>query len=395
MGKTILIVGAGPGQVPAILEAKKLGLKVIVVDRNPNAPGMALADHNYTVDIIDKGEVLKIAKKYNIDGILTLQSDHGVPTVGYVNDELGLSGVSFQVANWCSNKINTRIQLVKKNCAQPKFFFIKNREQAKEATKEIGYPCVFKAPDSSGSRGVIKVTDESQIRTAIKEAFSYSKQTNIIIEEFIEGIEFGAQTFSVNGKCELVLMHNDTLSEPPYMIPIGHSFPFSTLNSSETLIAIEKIKEAVEAIGITDGPANVDIILDTYTKEVKIIEIGARIGATCLPELVYYYSGINWVKESIKCAIGEKADLQIKRKQPVAAVIIESPQDGIFKSYTPVKEDSSILEFEITVNHGDEVSKLRKGTDRIGKVVSKGKSSLEAERNATEVKDSLNILIDA
>src|SRR5690606_9400813 len=112
--------------------------------------------------------------------------------------------------------------------------------------------------------------------------------------------EFGAQTFSINGRCESVLLHNDTLSTPPYMIPIGHSFPFSKMDKSQKVQVIEDIKQAVIALGIADGPANVDLILDKRTNRVKIIEIGARIGATCLPELVRYHTGIDWVAETIK-----------------------------------------------------------------------------------------------
>lgn len=396
MNKTVLIVGAGAGQVPAIVEAKKLGLTVVTVDRNSEAEGMKLADHGYSVDIIDKEGVLKIAKKHQIDGIITLQSDHGVPAVGYVNDKLNLRGVSYKTAIWCSNKMNTRVQLAKKKCAQPDFYFIKNEKEAIDAINKIGYPCVIKAADSSGSRGVIKIEEREQVKTAITEAYSYSRQEKIIVEEFIEGIEFGAQTFSVNGKCELVLMHNDTLSSPPYMIPIGHSFPFDMLNASEAEIAVERIREAVEAIGIKDGPANIDIILDKKTREVKIIEIGARIGATCLPELVSYYTGINWISESIKCSISEKVDLSIKIEQPVAALIVTSPKDGIYQGFKTDsdKEKLKITEFEITVNKGDMVSILRKGTDRIGKIISFGKNSKEAEQNAEMFFSGLNININ-
>jgi len=43
-GKTVLFVGAGRHQRRAIRQAKELGLCVVAVDRNPNAPGLAEAD---------------------------------------------------------------------------------------------------------------------------------------------------------------------------------------------------------------------------------------------------------------------------------------------------------------------------------------------------------------
>jgi len=68
----------------------------------------------------------------------------------------------------------------------------------------------------------------------------YSKIDQLLVEEYIDGIEIGAQTFSVNGKCKVILLHNDTLSSPPYMVPIGHSFPIVGL-TKETCQQVERI----------------------------------------------------------------------------------------------------------------------------------------------------------
>ncbi|MBX9448453.1 MAG: ATP-grasp domain-containing protein [Taibaiella sp.] len=268
MRESILIVGGGFGQVPAILSAKDLGLKVVVVDKNPDAVGMKIADYSYAVDIIDKEGVLEIAKKHKVKGAMTMQSDLPVPTIGFINDRLGLKGVNFETAQVCSNKNLTRQKLKDKNAAQPIFEIVKNLVEAEATAKKIGFPCVVKAPDSSGSRGITKISKIEEVTDAYNESLKYARQNAIIIEEFIEGIEFGAQTFSVDGKCELVLLHNDTMSHPPYMIPIGHSFPFVMLNEEESKQAIADIKNAVEAVGIENGPANIDLILDVNTKRV-------------------------------------------------------------------------------------------------------------------------------
>lgn len=393
MNKKILIVGAGFGQVPAILKAKELGLKVIVVDKNESAIGMPMADFAYNIDTVDKRKILEIAIKHQIDGIITMQSDLPVPSIGYVNDELGLKGVSYRTANYCSNKIETRKRLAEKNCQQPHFRIICTIDEAMTAVSEIGFPCVIKAPDSSGSRGVVKINKIEDIPEAFEEAIFYTRGKELLIEEYISGLEFGAQTFSINGKCEVVLLHNDTMSPPPYMIPTGHSFPFK--HSIDLDKAVSDIKNAIETIGITDGPANIDLILDTNSNTIKIIEIGARIGATCLPELVHYHTGIDWVETTIMNAIGEKVSLIPTKNQPVAALILESPKDGIYKGYSI--EDAikgKILEYEITAQIGESVNILRKGTDRIGKILAYGNTVEEAEQKAKKLRDSIIIFVE-
>jgi len=391
--KTILIVGAGFGQLPAITEAKKMGLETICIDRDPDAPGMSIADVSYAVDIIDEEGALEIAKKHKVSGLMTLQSDLPVPTVGYINDHLNLSGVSYEVANACSNKIEARNRLRDKKCSQPEYEVAENEVEAVSAADTIGYPCVVKAPDSSGSRGVVKVNENNGVKPAFEEAMRYTRGKQLLVEEYIAGLEFGAQTFSVNGICELVLLHNDTLSEPPFMIPIGHSMPFRFLSDKEREEAVYDIKKAVEALGIKDGPANVDLILDENTNRVKIIEIGARIGATCLPELVTYHTGINWIRESINSCISEEVDLTVQSNMPVAAIILEAPKEGVYKGYDlkDHHKNDILLELEVTARRGDNVSLLRKGTDRIGKVLATGSDVLEAENNAKYIRDQIKI----
>lgn len=396
MNKAILIVGAGFGQIPAIKAAKSMDLITIVVDKNPNAVGAKLADVFCEVDIIDKEGVLKIAKEHKVSGLMTMQSDLPVPTIGYVNDQLGLSGVSLEVAKACSNKMETRKKLQHKSSAQPQFTIVATLEEADHAAQTLGFPCVIKAPDSSGSRGVTKVNGRNEIEGAFNEAFKYSREKEILVEEFIEGLEFGAQTFSVNGTCVCVLLHSDTMSQPPYMIPIGHSFPFDLLNEEERIQAVQDIKDAVNALGIENGPANVDLILDKNTNRVKVIEIGARIGATCLPELVYYHTGIDWVKNTLLNAMGEQVDLQVKYEKPVAALIIESPGDGVYIGFDLPEGGlvQEIIEFEVTANIGEEVNVLRKGTDRIGKIIAYGDSAKEAEEIVHKFRDNIRIFLD-
>ena len=254
---------------------------------------------------------------------------------------------------------------------------------------------IIKSPDNSGSRGVSKVSDIGEINNAIEEAYRYSRKNKILIEEYIKGIEIGAQAFSVDGKCIKVLAHNDTVALPPYMVPTGHSFPIDLPKAKEKIIE-SVVATAVEALGIKDGPSNIDLIIDSDNNP-QIIEVGARIGATCLPELVNYYCGIDWVEQAINSCLGLKVDLNDKYYQPVVAYILQSPNDGIMKSYNipdSVKNHPNLLEVEITANIGERVNILRKGTDRIGKIIVKGKTVDEANRIALDLIKEIEIIID-
>ena len=51
-GKTVLFVGAGRHQRRAILRAQELGVRVVAVDRNVEAPGMYDADVAEAIDYV-------------------------------------------------------------------------------------------------------------------------------------------------------------------------------------------------------------------------------------------------------------------------------------------------------------------------------------------------------
>ena len=74
-----MILGAGKFQVPIIRLAKRMGFETIVVSIGGSYPGLLVADKSYEVDVRDKETILKIAKKEEISGIVTDQTDWPVP----------------------------------------------------------------------------------------------------------------------------------------------------------------------------------------------------------------------------------------------------------------------------------------------------------------------------
>jgi biotin carboxylase len=392
--KKLLVVGAGKGQLPIIKFAKELGIWVLSVDRDLNAPGASISDQFECIDIIDKEAILIFSKNNNIDGIMTYQSDIGVPTVGYVSDKLNLSNVSFETAELASNKILSRKRFAKFGVSQPKFSITSDLNETEKACDYIGYPCVVKAADSSGSRGVTIVKNRSEIAKAYKDAKEVSRIREILVEEFINGYEIGAQAFSRKGQQTIVFLHNDTFQVENCLVPTGHSMPIKTLDKNIQPIVQKEIINALLALNITTGPANVDLIIKD--NKAYIIEIGARAGATCLPELVFHHSQINWEKISIESSIGLVPELKVLSTRPIAVSILYSNSNGYFDGYQ-IDESKfnklQVLDFEIEIDKGVWVNKLSKGTDRIGKVICSGSSVIEAENNVIEFIKSFTVKI--
>src|SRR5437879_3326146 len=86
---TVLFVGAGRHQRRAIRRARELGLRVVGVDRNPDALGLAEADVGEVVDFMDVAAVTEAGRRHSVDGVLTVSADRAVPVVAAVAEALG------------------------------------------------------------------------------------------------------------------------------------------------------------------------------------------------------------------------------------------------------------------------------------------------------------------
>jgi biotin carboxylase len=394
MDKTIMTIGAGVSQVLGIKTAKEMGLKVIAIDRNLNAPGMKLADIALPIDITDINGAIEIAKKYDIDGVIT-QTDLGVITVGTIVDALGLAGNGSEVAYVSTNKVAMRERFKEFSVPSPIFEGVNTVDEAYEMVKRIGFPVMIKAVDSAGSRGVSRLDGFDGLKNAFEDSLMYSREKRVCVEEFVEGIEVGAQAFTYDGKLEMVLVHNDTITPPPNYIPIGHSFPSKF--PEETIKKIEDaISKALKALGIDYGPSNVDLIV---TEEgPKILEIGARMGVTCLPELVYEHTGINWVEQAIKVALGEKPFLKRKYNKACAAILLGVKKEGKVKEILvpeEIENISGVIDVSIDVKVGNDVKPFAYGgANRIGQVIVVDETAELAEKKAEMIKQMIKFKVE-
>ena len=70
MRKKILLLGSGELGKEFVIEAKRLGLEVIAIDKYDNAPAMQLADHSLVIDMSNKEILSKTIKDFNPDFVV-------------------------------------------------------------------------------------------------------------------------------------------------------------------------------------------------------------------------------------------------------------------------------------------------------------------------------------
>lgn len=394
MNKTLMVLGAGYGQLPAIIKAKERGYRVIATSNNHCDVGMSIADIPLVIDTTNVESTLEAAIINKVDGILTMSTDVALPSVGKVADELGLVGPSFQATLFSTNKVLMKKRMLERNIPTAKAVFVNTIDEASERIKALKLPVMVKTASSSGSRGITKIDHVTQLEEAFKYARSIPKSDIIIIEEFIDGFEFGAQGLVYKGEMKFVFPHNDTVTPFPYLVPIGHSYPMELSNKKRKEL-FDIVVECVKVLEIDNSFLNVDLIMTSSGP--KIIEIGARMGATCLPELTTIFTGIDVVDVAIEMAMGHKLNLkENNKKQPCAGLLIRSAKTGILEMADTPDElinEPNLIAIRWDKKKGDNVRKFEVGPDRIGEIVVISDSWHGAERLCKKIESSLFIKV--
>ncbi len=390
--KKLMIMGAGIYQVPLIEKAKEMGIYTIAVSIPGNYPGFAIADQCCYENTVDYERILQVAKEEKIDGIVTAGTDVAVITIGKVCDELGLPGLSFEAAKIASNKILMKKKYEEYGVRTARFREVSFEEDMYEKTADLNFPLIFKAVDTSGSRGIIRVNSKEEFEAARALVKANTRTDFFIVEEFIEGEEFGAQAFVYRGEVKFILPHGDYVFQGDTGVPVGHFAPYELAPEivEDTKLQLTK---AIEAMGLDNCAINADFILKdgkTY-----VLELGGRSGATCLAELVSIYYGFDYYEKLIRAALGEDVDFPQEHAVANASMLLRSERDGVITSIENGNgPDEDIYEIHFDYGVGDEVKKFRVGPHRIGHVIAKGETLDAAVEKLDEALSKIRITVE-
>ena len=371
--KKFMILGASVYQVPLIRTAKRMGLHTIVASIKGDYPGFSEADEVCYINTTDKEAILDVCRKNNVCGICTSGTDVAVATIGYVNEQMGLAGVSEEAAENACDKYAMKKAFKKGGVAASEFIKANTLQEAYDAANKIGYPVVVKCVDSSGSRGINVVDDESGLEEAYNEAVSYSRKDYVLIEEKLGGVEIGVDGMVQDGEIILIAPHHKyTYKYSGATMPAGHSFPYYCDDKVQKEIE-KQTTLAVRALGLDNCAFNSDVFVDG--EDVYIIEMGGRAGATGIPELISIHYDFDFYEEMIENSLGHKVNLNLDHeKTKCMSRLLMSPIDG---TITAIDEEAldelcrqgNDIKLDYSVGH--DVEHMYNGTTRIGHLITR------------------------
>ena len=323
MKESILILGAGFMQTPAVNAAKQMGYKAVVVDANPNAVLVPYADIFEPIDLKDRESLLCFAQKLENSGekiaaVFTAGTDFS-SSVAYVAKKMNLPGHSFEAALNASDKIRMRQCFSSSSVPSPSFqevctsdlqdIFSKIRE------KSFVFPKVLKPVDNMGGRGCRLVREEKELKSALETAVKNSRTKRAVLEDYMDGKEYSIDSVIYNGTLTITGFADRHIYFPPYFIEMGHTIP-SCEDEKIKGELIATFAAGIKALGLTQGVAKADI---KYTKNGPMIgEIAARLSGGYMSGWTFpYSSGCFLTQEALKVSLGLEPDYLVKNRVPV------------------------------------------------------------------------------
>lgn len=213
-----------------------------------------------------------------------------------------------------------RKAFTKHNIDVPKF--IKSCGDGDIDIKELErftFPVIVKPTDRSGSRGITKVERIEELQSAVDTAVSYSFEKEAIIEEFIEGSEYSCECISYQGEHTFLAFTQKFTTGAPHFIETGHIEP-TDLPSKNIAFYQEVIFNALDALHIQNGASHCEFKVNSRG-EIKIVEIGSRMGGDCIgSDLVFLSTGYDFVEMVIDVACDKKPVIRRKKAEEIAVI---------------------------------------------------------------------------
>jgi biotin carboxylase len=368
----IAIIGASYLQLPLVMKAKELGVETLCFAWEAGAVASEYADKYYPISIIEKERILEICQSEKINAVTTIATDVAVPTVAFIAEKMDIIGNSQYSAYLSTNKFAMRETFAKNNISIPAFFKVTASKKLCDF-ENLKYPLIVKPCDRSGSMGINKVLNNSELIEAVDIALEASLCKEVIIEEFIEGVEVSVECISWQGKHFILAITDKVTSGAPHYVELAHHQPSLLPENILKKIKDQTIK-GLKALEIQYGASHSEFLI-TPNGNVFITEIGARMGGDFIgSELVELSTGYDFVKGVIEIACGKFVKPELKEKNNSGVFFYSAVTPNVLPLIKSSNKYPNIIKSELT---SDKLSPLKRSADRSGYFIYKTDHRME------------------
>ena len=185
----IMLLGSGELGKEVAIEAQRLGLEVIAVDRYANAPAMQVAHRSFVIDMLDGSALRALVEREKPTLIVPEIEAIATPTLVELEAEGWQVVPNARAARLTMNREGIR-RLAAEELGVPtsRYVFADSLVDFTQAIEQIGLPCVVKPVMSSSGKGQSVVRSSAQIQPAwdYAQAGGRAGGGRVIVESMID-----------------------------------------------------------------------------------------------------------------------------------------------------------------------------------------------------------------
>lgn len=372
--KKILVLPGTQWQVPLIKKIQEMGHQALVVNPDPNAPGMKVADQVLVSDIFDKERVVAFGRDQKIGAVMSDECDIAMNLVAELGKTFNVPTLDEESAALYTDKFLMREFSKKHGLRYPEYKFCKTIDDAIALLKEINRPIIIKPLDSNASHGVFKCTTEEEVRKHFDESMSFSRvEKSVLAERFIVGTEFtidgvktphGHYTMAISEKKHFA--HNESIANELLFSHYNPKFDYDKLRATNDAF----VMKSNLLFGFTHAEYKYE------DGEFYLIEIAARGGGNMISCCItQYMTGYDTYRYLVECAIGNVHDedfsLRPEYKDRAAVLkFFETPGGGgkvrEIKGMDYIENEPDIKHYRLNFKIGDTIENALNDSVRIG-----------------------------
>lgn len=363
--KALVLAGGFP-QITLIKQLRSRGIETVLADYFENPVAKPYADKFYQASTLDIEAITEVAKKEQVDFLITVCTDQALLTVAKVSKILGLPCyIDYQTALNVTNKQYMKKVFNENNVPTSKHTIMAQFDESQ--IEGMQFPLIVKPVDCNSSKGVKKVENVEELKTAVETAVKLSRTDTAIVEEFIDGEELSVDVYVENGVANVLSVSSlDKIANNDKFVIFRGRYSSDVVDKVHDLVR-GIAQQIVDAFGLKNSPMLIQMITDG--ERAFVLEFSARTGGGVKFMLIKKASGFDVISAVIDLTLGNKP--HVDKQKPENKYIVNEfiyCKPGKFdrlEGFEEFKSQGIISEYSLYKWQGAEFDTIENSGDRI------------------------------
>ena len=364
-GKHLLILGGDTLSADIIRAAKKEGVFTTVIDWHPVdiSPSKLLADQYFNISIKDYDAVDQLIHDQKIDGVITGFTDSYLEPYAEICKRNNLP--SYASKDLFKKTLDKKI--FKDYCKKYNIPIVPEYDinDILKSEKLPASKILIKPVDSSGSRGIVLVTDYSDIAASLDESLSFSTKKEVVVERYMDMDDVSMCYTIQNGEISLSAICDRYIhkTEKFGSVTSGLIYPSQYLQRYVEEVD-SKVRRMFKEMGIMNGVLFLQAFVDKDS--FYFYEMGYRLSGGRHYIFTEEENGVSAIRALVNFALtGDMGidDLEnsdrpdFKNIYSQISVLCKSQTITEIKGLEKIKLLPGVLDVSLRYNEGDKVGK--------------------------------------